>query len=66
MQHIILDFSDGRSTEPLEEFLNSEAASAAFREGLGTIDFDGLQMLNDPELVPLDPQAEDSFRLDRL
>jgi hypothetical protein len=58
------DFSDVRSSEPFDEILASEAAQA-LREGLGPIDMDGFSMLADPELVQLDPQAEDTFRLDR-
>nr|CAD7405232.1 unnamed protein product [Timema cristinae] len=39
----------------------------ALREGLGPIDFDGLQMLTDPDINAItDPATEDSFRLDRL
>jgi CREB-regulated transcription coactivator 1 len=37
------------------------------RDGLEPIDFDGLQMLTDPEMnVVTDPSTEDNFRLDRL
>ena len=37
------------------------------REGLVPIDFDGLQMLTDPEMnVITDPSTEDNFRLDKL
>lgn len=37
------------------------------REGLDPIDFDGLQMLTDPDMnVITDPETEDNFRLDRL
>ncbi|XP_021913457.1 CREB-regulated transcription coactivator 1-like isoform X3 [Zootermopsis nevadensis] len=37
------------------------------REGLVPIDFDGLQMLTDPEMnVITDPATEDNFRLDKL
>lgn len=62
------DFSDPRGTDQfqLEEILASEQMQAAFRDGLGQIDFDGFQMLDQPDLVQLDPQVEDSFRLDRL
>ncbi|XP_024082449.1 CREB-regulated transcription coactivator 1 isoform X1 [Cimex lectularius] len=35
------------------------------REGLDPIDFDGLQMLTDPEIIT-DPATEDHLRLDRL
>lgn len=52
-------------TDPLEDFLTSEAAAQAFREGLGPIDTGDFQMLADPNLVLPDPQAEDTFRLDR-
>lgn len=38
----------------------------SLREGLGSIDFDGFQMLTDPGMVISDPSAEDHFRLDRL
>jgi len=58
------DFSDVRS-EPFEDILASEAAQA-LREGLGPIDIDELNMLADPGFVQLDPQAEDTFRLDKL
>ena len=54
------DFSDVRGTEPLDDLLASEQL-AAFRDGLGPIDF---QIL-DQDFVQLDPQVEDSFRLDR-
>jgi len=47
-----------------EDLLANEAQE--LREGLGPIDMDGFNMLADPDLVQLDPQAEDSFRLDRL
>lgn len=36
------------------------------REGLGPIDFDGLQMLTDPSEIITDPNAEEHFRLDRI
>lgn len=37
------------------------------REGLVPIDFDGLQMLTDPDMnVITDPATEDNFRLDKL
>ncbi|XP_046997865.1 CREB-regulated transcription coactivator 1-like isoform X1 [Schistocerca americana] len=37
------------------------------REGLDPIDFDGLQMLTDPDMnVITDPSTEDNFRIDRL
>lgn len=35
------------------------------REGLDPIDFEGLQMLTDSDLIT-DPATEDHFRLDRL
>ncbi|XP_054000115.1 CREB-regulated transcription coactivator 1-like isoform X7 [Hylaeus anthracinus] len=38
----------------------------ALRQGLGSIDVDGLQMLTDPTMVISDPSAEAHFRLDRL
>lgn len=60
------DFSDVRSSEPFDDLLATEAAAQALREGLGSLDMDGFNMLADPDLLPLDPQAEDSFRLDRL
>ncbi|XP_021952935.1 CREB-regulated transcription coactivator 1 isoform X2 [Folsomia candida] len=63
---IFTDF-DVRSSEPFDDLLATEAAAAqALREGLGSLDMDGFNMLADPDLVPLDPSAEDSFRLDRL
>ncbi|KAG1661122.1 CREB-regulated transcription coactivator 1 [Nymphon striatum] len=37
----------------------------ALRAGLGPIDFDGLQMLTDPD-IPIDPATEETFRNDRL
>ena len=37
------------------------------REGLEPIDFDGLQMLTDPEMTVItDSATEDNFRLDKL
>lgn len=43
------------------------ASDETLREGLDPIDFDGLQMLSDPEMnVVTDPSTEDNFRLDRL
>lgn len=37
------------------------------RDSLGTIDFDGFQMLTDPGMnVISDPSTEDVFRQDRL
>jgi hypothetical protein len=56
------DFSDVRGSEPLDDLLASEQLQAAFRDGLGPIDFQTL----DQEFLQLDPQVEDSFRLDRL
>ncbi|XP_054278147.1 CREB-regulated transcription coactivator 1-like isoform X3 [Macrosteles quadrilineatus] len=38
----------------------------AFREGLGIIDFDALQMLTDPTEIITDPNAEEHFRQDRF
>ena len=59
------DFSDCRSTDPIEALWASEAAETALREGLGPLDLDAIEMLRDPSLVQLDSNAEDSFRLDR-
>lgn len=39
---------------------------AALRAGLGQLDFDGLQMLSDPDMNVISDNAEDHFRLDRL
>ncbi|GLH07008.1 Uncharacterized protein GBIM_12568, partial [Gryllus bimaculatus] len=36
------------------------------REGLGSIDLEGLQMLTDPLNVITDPTTEDNFRMDRM
>jgi CREB-regulated transcription coactivator 1 len=44
------------------DFLTNDEA---FRADLGPLDFDGLQMLADPNMVT-DPATEDSFKLDRL
>lgn len=39
----------------------------SLRDGLDPIDFEGFQMLSDPEInVISDPTTEDAFRLDRL
>ncbi|XP_044737099.1 CREB-regulated transcription coactivator 1-like isoform X2 [Chrysoperla carnea] len=38
----------------------------SLREGLGPLDFDGLQMLTDPELNVISDYTEDHFRQDRL
>lgn len=62
----IIEFLGTDCTDPLEDFLTSEAAAAAFREGLGPIDTGDFRMLDDPNLVLPDPHAEDEFRLDRL
>lgn len=46
------------------EFFYSEEQ---FREGLGEIDFDGFQLLSNPDMnVITDPNTEDHFRSDRL
>ncbi|ODM89706.1 CREB-regulated transcription coactivator 1 [Orchesella cincta] len=63
---IFTEFLGSDCTDPLEDFLTSEAAAQAFREGLGPIDTGDFRMLDDPNLVLPDPQAEDAFRLDRL
>ena len=42
-------------------FANDEA----FKEELGQLDLDGLQMLTDASML-IDPAAEDTFKLDRL
>lgn len=63
---IFTEFLGSDCTDPLEDFLTSEAAAQAFRDGLGPIDTGDFRMLEDPNMVPLDPQAEDTFRLDRL
>lgn len=61
------DVRNIKATSILYAFQATEAAAAqALREGLGSLDMDGFNMLADPDLVPLDPSAEDSFRLDRL
>lgn len=41
-------------------------SDASLREGLGALDFDGLQMLSDPDMNVISDSAEDHFRLDRL
>lgn len=38
----------------------------SLRAGLGPLDFDGLQMLSDPDMNVISDNAEDHFRLDRL
>lgn len=38
----------------------------SLRAGLGQLDFDGLQMLSDPDMNVISDNAEDHFRLDRL
>lgn len=76
--HILfLDFSNSTSGTELSKDLNSAItghfdhnlfpSDESLREGLDPIDFDGLQMLTDPEMnVITDPSTEDTFRLDRL
>ncbi|XP_025077347.1 CREB-regulated transcription coactivator 1-like isoform X4 [Pomacea canaliculata] len=44
------------------DFLSNDEA---FKADLGPLDFDGLQMLTDPNMVT-DPATEDTFKLDRL
>lgn len=44
------------------DFLTNDEA---FRDGLGSLNFEEMQMLTDPSLVA-DADTEDSFKLDRL
>ncbi|KAK6624745.1 hypothetical protein RUM44_011605 [Polyplax serrata] len=74
---ILTDFSSS-TTDDLTKPSLASAMSGSFdsdlfpsdetlRAGLGPIDFDGFQMLTDPDMnVISDPSAEDHFRLDRL
>lgn len=54
----ITGMPDGFDTD----FLSNDEA---FKADLGPLDFDGLQMLTDPNMVT-DPATEDTFKLDRL
>lgn len=70
---ILTDFSSGgcAAGELGKELGVSDASlfpdDEGLREGLNPIDFDGLQMLDDPDMnVISDPTMEDAFRLDRL
>lgn len=49
-------------SKQLEAELLSEES---LREGLGSIDYDGLQMLSDPTMNLISDGVEDNFRLDR-
>ncbi|XP_013395527.1 CREB-regulated transcription coactivator 3-like [Lingula anatina] len=53
---------------PADTFDSSDffPSDEALKVGLDPLDFDGLQMLSDPNMVAADPDTENQFRLDKL